>query len=108
MDGIGLGNLHQPVDRRLRQDDGQQAVLEGVARKYVRKARRNHRLMPISASAQAACSRLEPQPKLSPAINIGEPAYSALSNRLPGSLRNASNAPLPSPERLIVFSHAQG
>ena len=30
--------------------------------------------MPMSANAQAACSRLDPQPKLSPAIRIGAPA----------------------------------
>ena len=29
---------------------------------------------PRSASAQAACSRLDPQPKLSPAIRTGAPA----------------------------------
>src|SRR3546814_5043149 len=33
-------------------------------------------VMPISFIAQAACSRLEPQPKLSPATRIGAPARS--------------------------------
>src|SRR3546814_10028910 len=53
-------------------------------------------LMPMSPSAQAACSRLEPQPKLSPAIRIGLPAWRGSSKMLPGSARTVSNAPLPS------------
>jgi hypothetical protein len=64
--------------------------------------------MPRSSKAQAACSRLEPQPKLSPAIRIGEPLKVSLSNRLSGSVRSDSNAPRPSPSRLIVFSHLAG
>src|SRR3546814_511225 len=64
--------------------------------------------MPRSPSAHAACSRLDPQPKLSPAIRIGAPLKSALSNRLSGSARRLSNAPRPMPSRVVVFSQCAG
>src|SRR3546814_10458106 len=38
---IGRRNLHQPVDRRLRQDHWEDAVLDGIARKNVRIGRRD-------------------------------------------------------------------
>src|SRR3546814_8158774 len=41
MHRIGFGNLHQPVDRRLRQHHGQYAVLDRIARENVRIAGRD-------------------------------------------------------------------
>ena len=63
---------------------------------------------PMSSSAQAACSRLEPQPKLSPAMMIGAPENSGRSNTLSGSCRSASKAPRPSPSRVTVLSQRAG
>ena len=40
---IGPRDFHQTVNRRLRKDDSEQAVLERIARKYVGKAGRNNR-----------------------------------------------------------------
>ena len=62
--------FHQLVADLLRQDDRQNAVLEAVAVENIGKAGAMTQRMPKSSSAQGACSREEPQPKLSPATRI--------------------------------------
>ena len=53
--------------------DRQQAVLERVAAEDVGERGRDHRAEAPADSAHGACSREEPQPKLSPASRICAP-----------------------------------
>ena len=70
--------------------------------------------IPKSDKAQGACSREEPQPKLSPATNILESRYASLfktksSTSDPSDLYLISaNALTPRPERLMVFRNCFG
>src|SRR3546814_7043307 len=59
---------------------------------------------PMASKAQAACSRLDPQPKLSPAMRIGAAANSGSEKMFPGSFLTASKAPRPRPSRVTVLS----
>ena len=70
--------------------------------------------MPKSSSAQGACSRLEPQPKLSSVIEDVRAAATASRlrtksgrSRPSASKRSAWNRPLPSPARDTVFRNAR-
>ena len=63
-------------------------------------------LTPMFASAQAACSRLEPQPKLVPAIKIGLPELSGSSTTVGPAVRSVARRQRPRPARLIVLSHS--
>src|SRR5205807_10236277 len=71
-------------------------------------------VMPKSLSAHGACSREEPQPKLSPATRILALRYADLLSTksgfsLPSSrYRFSANRPLPSPVRLIVLRYCLG
>src|SRR3546814_5639262 len=62
----------------------------------------------MSSKAQAACSRLDPQPKLSPAMRIGAAANSGSEKMFPGSFLTASKAPRPRPSRVTVLSQWAG
>src|SRR6476646_922477 len=70
--------------------------------------------MPKSRSAHGACSRLEPQPKLSPATSTLALRYAGLLRMksgfsLPSSLERCSEkSPLPRPVRLMVFKYCFG
>src|SRR5213080_1718309 len=71
-------------------------------------------VMPKSLSAHGACSREEPQPKLSPATRILALRYADLLSTksgfsLPSSrYRFSAKRPLPSPVRLIVLRYCLG
>ena len=72
------------VDRRLVELNRQEAVLETVVVEDVGEARRDEDRKPKSWSAQAACSRLEPQPKFRRARRIVAPANSRRFNSKAG------------------------
>src|ERR1022692_751529 len=63
---------------------------------------------PKSCSAQTACSRDEPQAKLSPATSTLEPAAPARFSTNPGSWRQAPDRPGAKPVRSTRFSQAAG
>ncbi len=61
---IGLDGLEQPLDRGLIEGDQQDAVLEALLKKMSAKLGAMITRKPKSSSAQGACSRELPQPKL--------------------------------------------
>ena len=61
-DASAIGS-HQRLARSSRQNDRDEADLEAVRGEDVAERRRDHDLEAVVLSAQAACSREEPQPK---------------------------------------------
>jgi hypothetical protein len=68
--GAATGVIHQLVEVFLADDDRQNAVLEAVVVEDVGEAGRDHAADAEIEERPGACSRDEPQPKLSPATRI--------------------------------------
>src|SRR4051794_3767592 len=65
-------------------------------------------LKPQSRSAQTACCRDEPVPKLGPATRIVAPAWAGLLSTNDGSSRQALNRPSSKPVRVTRFRYTAG
>ena len=63
---------------------------------------------PWSSSAQGACSREEPQPKLAPASSTGAPAKAGSLSTNSGSLRQSSKRNSPKPLRSMRLRYLAG
>ena len=108
-DRVVLRDLDQPVDRLLRQHHRHDAVLEGVAREDVGEARRDHGLDAHVGERPGGMLAARAAAEIVAGDQDRRRRRSADRRRCcRAAARTVSNAPLPSPSRVMVFSQCAG